>query len=243
MLRSIIWYGSFIFSLIGTIPKMLKVNNMDKNIRCDEDKAKRDNFVFDFVKNWSKKRLDIAGANVNLHGVENIPKNEAVLFISNHQSNFDIALFLGCIDFKKGFVAKLELGKIPILNKWMEKIDCIFMDRSSVRKSAHAIATATKQLKEGRSMVIFPEGTRSKTGHLGEFKSGSFKLATKSKVKIIPVTISNSRTLMEKNNNIIKPGDVEIYIHPPVETINLTKEEEDALPDKVKSIIQSKLVI
>lgn len=243
MFRSIIWYSSFIFSLICTIPKMIKVKNVDKKIDSKEEKIKRDSYVFNFVKNWSKKRLDIAGADVHLKGIENIPENEPVLFMSNHQSNFDIAIFLGCIDTKKGFVAKLELGKIPILNKWMRNIDCVFMDRSSVRKSAYAIAEATKLLKKGRSMVIFPEGTRSKTGELGDFKSGSFKLATKSKSKIIPVTINNSRYLMEENNNMIKPASVEIYIHPPVETANLNKNEEDELPNKIKSIIGSKLVV
>lgn len=241
MFRSIKWYTNFALSLIGTIPSMLKVNQYDKNIQTQENKAERDKFAFDFVRGWARKRLYAAGATVNVHGAENVPQDEAVLFMSNHQSNFDIALFLGFIDTPKGFVAKLELGKIPILNKWMEKIDCVFMDRSSVRKSASAIAESTKLLKKGRSMVIFPEGTRSKTGELIEFKAGSFKLATKSKVKIVPVTIKNSRDLMEKNNNMIKPGVVDMYIHPPVETMGLSKEEEDALPDKVKSIIESKL--
>lgn len=243
MLRSIIWYASFIFGLIATIPKMLKVNKIDNNINSNKEKIERDNFVFGFAKDWCKKRLKIAGADVNLYGIENIPEDETVLFISNHQSNFDIALFLGCIDKKKGFVAKSEMGKIPILNTWMKKIDCVFMDRSSIRKSAQSIAEATKLLKSGRSMVIFPEGTRSKTGYLNEFKSGSFKLATKSKVKIIPVTINNSSSLMEKNNNKIKPGKVEMYIHTPVETINLTKEEEEHLPSNIKSIIETKLVV
>lgn len=243
MFRSVKWYSNFAFGLVKTIPSLIKVKKYDKNISNEEEKTNRDKFVFDFVKTWANKRLNDAGANVKISGLENIPKDEAVLFMSNHQSNFDIALFLGCIDTPKGFVAKLELGKVPILKKWMENIDCIFMDRSSIRKSAEAIAESTKLLKKGRSMVIFPEGTRSKTGHLGEFKAGSFKLATKSKVKIIPVTINGSRNLMEANENKIKSSDVEMYIHPPVETKGLIKEEIDVLPEKVKSIIESKLSI
>lgn len=241
MLRTIYWYSSFALGLIGTIPSIIKVNKFDKNIKNQEEKIKRDNFVYDYVAKWSEKRIKASGANVKVYGLDNIPKDETVLFISNHQSNFDIALFLSCINTQKGFVAKLELAKVPILKTWMEKINCVFMDRSSVRKSAEAIAASTKLLKNGRSMVIFPEGTRSKTGEIGEFKGGSFKLATKSKVKIVPVTIKGSRNLMEANGNKIKPSDVEIYIHPPVITKGLSREEEDALPVKVKAIINSKL--
>lgn len=243
MFRSLKWYSNFALSLVKTLPSLMKAKKYNESINTEEDKLHRDKFVFDFVKTWANNRLSAAGANVKVIGTENIPKDETVLFMSNHQSNFDIALFLGCIDTPKGFVAKLELGKVPILKKWMENIDCIFMDRSSIRKSAEAIAESTKLLKNGRSMVIFPEGTRSKTGDLGEFKAGSFKLATKSKVKIIPVTINGSRLLMEANGNKIKPGNVEMYVHTPIETKGLTKEEIDALPEKVKSIINSKLVV
>ena len=90
-------------------------------------------------------------------------------------------------------------------------------------------------------MVIFPEGTRSKGDEMGEFKAGSFKLATKAKVPIIPVTIKGSYKLMEANGNKIKPDMVEIFIHPEIPTADLSKEELSNLPEKVKSIIGSKL--
>ena len=241
MFRSIVWYLNFAFTLLFTLPKLSKVNTWDKNILSEEEKLKRDDFVFNYVSKWAENKIKLAGATVKIFGEENIPKDETVLFMSNHQSNFDIALFLACIKTKKGFVAKLELGKIPILNQWMKKIDCVFMDRSSIRKSAEAIAEATKLLKKGRSMVIFPEGTRSKTGALSDFKAGSFKLATKSKVKIVPVTIKGSRNIMEANGNKIKPGIIEMYIHPPIDTKGISKEEEENLPNKVKSIIESKI--
>ncbi|KMT22185.1 lysophospholipid acyltransferase family protein [Clostridium cylindrosporum] len=241
MFRSILWYSNFALSLVGTIPSMLKVKKYDKNNKTEDDKKKREDFVYDFVTNWAKNRLKSAGATIKVYGEDNIPEGESVLFMSNHQSNFDIPLLLGFINTHKGFVAKLELGQIPILNKWMENIDCVFMDRSSIRKSAEAIAETTKLLKRGRSMVIFPEGTRSCCNTMGEFKAGSFKLATKSKVKIVPITINGSYKLMEANGNKIKPSEVEMYIHTPIETKGLTKEEEDMLPDKVKAIIASKL--
>ncbi|MEG0332556.1 MAG: lysophospholipid acyltransferase family protein [Clostridium sp.] len=246
MFRSIIWYSNFALTLVGTLPRLFKVNRLDKKIKSSEnpsteDIVLREELVFDTVSKWAENKIKIAGATVKICGEENIPKDETVLFMSNHQSNFDIALFLSYIKTNKGFVAKKELSKVPILNTWMEKIDCIFMDRSNMRASAQAIAESTKLLKKGRSMVIFPEGTRSCKNELLEFKAGSFKLATKSKVKIVPVTIKNSYKLMEENNNRITPAKVEIYIHPPVETKGLSKEEEDALPSKIKGIIESKL--
>ena len=161
--------------------------------------------------------------------------------MSNHQSNFDIPLFLVYVEKHKGFVAKTELKKIPILRTWMEHINCVFMDRNDLRQSVKTIIEGIKVIKEGHSLVIFPEGTRSKGGPMGEFKAGSFKLATKPKAPIVPVTIKNSSKIMEQNGNKIKPADVEIYIHPMVETVNLSKQEVDALPDQVKTIIASKL--
>lgn len=104
-----------------------------------------------------------------------------------------------------------------------------------------AIVEGIKIIKEGHSLVIFPEGTRSKGGPLGEFKAGSFKLATKSKAPIIPVTMDGTYKLMEAQGGKVKPATVNVYIHPPVETANLTKEEQIELPERVKNIIASKL--
>jgi len=115
------------------------------------------------------------------------------------------------------------------------------MDRSNLRKSAAAIIEGVKIIKAGHSLVIFPEGTRSKGGPLGEFKAGSFKLATKSNAPIVPITINGSYKLMEANNNRIKAANVELFIHPPIETKNLSKEEQEKLPTVVKEIIASKL--
>jgi 1-acyl-sn-glycerol-3-phosphate acyltransferase len=145
------------------------------------------------------------------------------------------------IDKPKGFIAKIEMLKIPLIRTWMKFINCVFIDRSTPRKSAKAIIDGVEILKNGTSLVIFPEGTRSRSDIIGEFKAGSFKLATKANVPIIPITVNGSYRLMEQNNNRIKPADVELYIHPIVETANLTKEEELELPEKIKKIISSKL--
>lgn len=237
MLRTIAWYTNFAFSLVGTVPKLYKVKSLEKQGKEDE----KFEYVHKYVAKWAKSQVKMSGIKVTVFGEENIPKDIPVVFMSNHQSNFDIALFLVYIEKYKGFVAKTELKKIPILRTWMEHINCVFMDRNDLRQSVKTIIEGIQIIKEGHSLVIFPEGTRSKGNQMGEFKAGSFKLATKPKVPIIPVTIKDSYKVMEQNGNKIKPADIEIYIHPMVETANLSKQEIDALPDQVKAIIASKL--
>lgn len=237
MFRTIIWYTNFALSLIAKVPQMFKVNSLEKNGKTAESIS----YIDKVTSKWAKSHVKLSGAKVAVFGEENIPKDVPVVFISNHQSNFDIALFMSYIDKPKGYIAKIEMKKIPILRTWMGYMNCVFMDRSNIRKSAEAIVEGVNIIKGGYSLVIFPEGTRSKSNVIGEFKAGSFKLATKSKAPIIPVTIKDSYKLMEDNGNKIKPANVEIHIHPAIETKNLTKEEMEALPEKVKSIIGSKL--
>ncbi|MBU3109627.1 lysophospholipid acyltransferase family protein [Clostridium gasigenes] len=238
MFKTIIWYAYFFLSIPLTIPALIKVKKLEKQGRTDEKVA----FVHKFTSNWTRKLLKILNVKVNVHGKENLPKDKNVLFIGNHQGNFDIPIYISCIDIPKGFVAKIELTKMAGVKNWMEYMNCIFMDRSSIRKAGEAIITGINSLKSGNSLVVFPEGTRSKGDKMGEFKAGSFKLATKSKVPIVPVTMNGSYKIMEGNSNKhLTSATVDIYIHPMIETATLSKEEQAELPEKVKSIIGSKL--
>ena len=200
----------------------------------------RRNYIHKISFNWAKLVMKTAGAKVNIIGLENLPKDETILFVSNHQSNFDIPLLLSCIDIPKGFIAKKELENWPFISTWMKYINCIFMDRDNLRKSAESIVDGIKLLKSGYSMVIFPEGTRSKGKPVDEFKGGSFKLATKSKCLIVPLTINGTYNLLESNKNMIKGADIELVIHKQIDTNKLTKEELETLPETVHSIISSK---
>ncbi|SHI45600.1 1-acyl-sn-glycerol-3-phosphate acyltransferase [Clostridium cavendishii DSM 21758] len=237
MFRTIIWYTHFGTSLIGKIPHMYKVKKLKNKLSDSEFNT----YIHKTTSKWAMSHVKLSGARVKVLGKENIPKDEPVVFISNHQGNFDIALLMSYIDKPKGYVAKVEMLKVPVLRSWMEYMHCIFLDRSNVRKSLKTILEGIEILKAGQSLVIFPEGTRSKSDKIGEFKAGSFKLATKAKVPIVPITINGSYKLMEGNNNKIKPADVEVYVHPMIKTSNLSKEEIDKLPDTVKEIIKSKL--
>lgn len=237
MFRTIAWYLHFAGSLILTAPKLSKANKLGKQGLVDEKKA----YVEEITSNWAMSQVKLSGAKVNVIGLENIPKDKPVVFISNHQGNFDVAIFMSYIRLYKGFVSKIETTKIPLVSTWMRHLNCVFMDRSNLRGAASAIIEGIKLVQEGTSLVIFPEGTRSKGGPLGEFKAGSFKLATKPKAPIIPVTIDGSYKLMEQNGGKVKPAFVTMTIHPPIETAGLSKEELNELPERVKAIIASKL--
>ncbi len=239
MLRSIVWYIVFFVTLILDIPAMIRVKMLTKK-GLEE---KRDKLVYKVTTTWARILLKVAGVKVTVHGLENIPNDTNVLYIGNHQGNFDIPIYMSQIPGLKGFVSKIEVKKIPGVRTWMEYMYCVFMDRSSIRKSGEAIIEGIKILKSGHSLVIFPEGTRSKGDNMGDFKAGSLKLATKSKVPIVPVTMNGSYKIMENSKKkwIVKPSHVNLYIHPAIETANLTKEEQDVLPTKVYEIIKSKL--
>lgn len=239
MIRSIIWYIYFFLSLFIFTPSLLWANHLNKK----GEEEKRQAFVKKCTELWATGLLKIGGIKVIVHGKENIPTDTNVLFIGNHQGNFDIPIYIKHIDVLKGFVSKIEVEKIPGVSSWMKHMKCIFMDRSNLRKSGEAIINGVKSLKAGYSLVIFPEGTRSRGDNLGEFKAGSFKLATKSKKPIVPVTISGSYKAMEvrKPSWTIKPCTVDLYIHPAIDVASLSKEELDNLPHLVPEIIASKL--
>lgn len=239
MLRSIVWYIVFFGTLILSIPAMIRTKMLTKKGLEEE----RDEVVYKTTTTWAKILLKVARVKVKVHGLENIPKDKNVLYIGNHQGNFDIPIYMSQIPGLKGFVSKIEVKKIPGVRTWMEYMYCVFMDRSSLRKSGEAIIEGVRILKNGHSLVIFPEGTRSKGDKMGEFKAGSFKLATKSKVPIVPVTMSGSYKIMENNKKkwLVKPAIVDLYIHPEIQTANLNKEEQDALITNVYEIIKSKL--
>ena len=235
--RSIYWFISFIVSIAFSSFKLIKAKRLEKQGKFEE----LDKYAFDVTTKWAKKRMKLSGANIVVHNQEKIPKDKPVLFMSNHQGDFDIAIFMASIDKNTGFVAKIEMTKAPVVRTWMKYIHCVFMDRSDIKQSLKIILEGIEVLKAGHTLVVFPEGTRSQCDEMRQFKHGTFKLATKSKVPIVPVTLDGSYKLMEQHGGRITPARVDVYVHDPIPTENLTKEEIDNLPNKVMEIIATKL--
>ena len=184
---------------------------------------------------WSKFTVNIVGMDIKVKGRENIP-NGTCLFVGNHTSILDIPAIFYSLNRPVGFIAKKEVLKVPILRYWLSKGKCIALDRQNPRDAVKMISEGVKNLKDGYSMMIFPEGTRSLDGKTLPFKKGSMKLATKAKVPIVPVTIDASFTSFEDNNKF-KPSTITVTFHKAIETVNLTKEEERTLSEDVRNII------
>lgn len=237
MFRTILWFSYFGLSLLAVQPTLLKVKHLDNR----GETLEHDRITAQTARRWALSLLKPAGVTVSVTGQEKIPGQSPVLFVSNHQGNFDIPILLGHIDQPKAFIAKIELLKLPMIRTWMKHMKCVFMDRSDVRQSLKVINQAADYLKAGYSMVIFPEGTRSKGENLGEFKAGSLKLALKAGVPIVPIAIDGSYRIMEQNGFRIRPAHVNITIFDPIFTEGLSKEAAAELPEKVKNIIQKGL--
>ena len=216
--------------------------NKERRLALKYDKAgdiqSRDKLVFGLVPLWARFVFEkVTRSTVEVTGLEKIPQDRAVVFIGNHQGNMDIPLLFGYINKPMTFVAKAELGKIPLLSDWMKLLQCTFIERKSPRKSIQAIHDAAEGIKKGYSQVIFPEGTRSKGGPHHEFKAGSFKLAFMSGAPIVPVTIDGTWRIYEGQKKVKKGQHVRLIIHDPIETAGLSMEEQSKIHERVEKIV------
>ena len=189
--------------------------------------------VFKFI-------LKVTGADITIIGHENVPKDQAVLYIGNHRSFFDILLtYVLCPDLT-GYVAKKEMEPIPLLSTWMRYLHCLFLDRKDIKEGMKTILTAIEKVKSGISICIFPEGTRNKGTdelELLPFHDGSFKIATKSGCPIIPLAISNSAEIFENHFPKIKPCKVVVEYGKPIYPEKLSREDKKRLGAYTQGII------
>lgn len=178
------------------------------------------------------------GCPVTIVGQENIPKDCPSLFVGNHRSIFDIIMTAPLLPRPFIIIAKKELGKIPLLHFWMKRIHCLFLDRSDIRAGAQMVTDAAAGLKNGSSVLIFPEGTRTKEeGRIGEFKGGSFKIAIRAGAPVVPITLIGTGNILEDHPMKVYKTPVTIVIGTPIETGNLSIAERKLLPEKVEQVI------
>jgi len=163
-----------------------------------------------------------------------------VLFVVNHQSYFDIPVLMVHLPHFAAFIAKVELEKVPMLSWWMKKMGCLFMDRKNMRQSLKVILEGIDMLKDGKSLVIFPEGTRSDLGQMNAFKPGSLKLAVKAGVPIVPVTLKNTYKVYEEHKRVRKT-ELSVIFHEPIDVTALSREDVNNLHNHVHAIIKKAL--
>lgn len=161
--------------------------------------------------------LRFAGVKIIVEGEEKIPKDTAVLYVGNHSSYYDILCSFCATPTGAGFFAKKEMEKVPLLRHWMEFINCLFLDRKNIKEGLKTMNQGTQYLKDGFSMVIFPEGTRSQDEDPHTFKEGSLRPALKAHVPLIPMAISGTADIFENNKKFtVKPTTVHISFGDPI---------------------------
>lgn len=186
--------------------------------------------------------LFICGVKKTVIGRENVPKNEAVLYIANHRSYFDVPVAYSCIPTLTGFMAKKEIAKIPFLSTWMRFLQCLFLDRDDIKQGLKTVLKGIEQVKAGYSVFISPEGTRSQGTEMKPFKEGSFKIAEKTGCAIIPVAITNTDEVFENHMPKVRSAHVIIEYGKPIYTKDLSKEQQKFLGSYVQEIIREMLV-
>ncbi len=192
-------------------------------------------FLHKATARWGRLMVALSGSKINVIGEEKLPEGN-VLYVGNHQSNYDIPLLLGHLPKYKAFVAKIELEKVPLLSLWMKLMGCLFLDRGNMKQSLRVILKGIEQLKSGETLVVFPEGTRAKGYKMLDFKKGSLKLGIKANVPIVPFTIDGSFKMYEETGHITK-SEVTIIIHDPIYPKDLDKEAQANLSSIVHDII------
>lgn len=183
----------------------------------------------------------LSGCHVTVKGMENVPKDEAVLYIGNHRSYFDVVLTYARCPGLTSYMAKKEVARVPLLSTWMRFLHCLFLDRKDIKQGLKTILAAIDLIKNGISVCIFPEGTRS-TGpeqtELLPFHEGSFKVATKTDCLIVPMAITNTSRIFEDHIPFIRSTDVVIEYGKPFRPSELTKEQKKGIGGYTRGIIQ-----
>jgi 1-acyl-sn-glycerol-3-phosphate acyltransferase len=174
---------------------------------------------------WSKLVCIISLCPVRVRGAEKLDRGQSYVFVSNHQGAFDIFLVYGYIGQRIKWVMKKSLRRIPFVGLACEKAGFIFVDSSSRQAAAQTIEDAEKRLVNGNSIVIFPEGTRTKTGFMGKFKKGGYQMALDLKLPIVPVTLNGTFEVMPSGSFLLNPHRLEMIVHEPIPTVGIKIED------------------
>jgi 1-acyl-sn-glycerol-3-phosphate acyltransferase len=187
---------------------------------------------------WSKIICFVTLCPVTVRGRENLNKNQSYIFVANHQGIYDIFLIYGYLNVPIKWMMKQSLRKIPFVGKACEMAGFIFVDNSSPKAVARTIRETEQKLRNGASVALFPEGSRTQTGRLGKFKKGAYQMAVDLRLPIVPVTINGSYHVMPKGFYFIRPHKMELLIHEPVSTEDLTSDNIRDIALNISNLIE-----
>ena len=188
---------------------------------------------------WAKTILWVCGVKVEVKGLKNVDSHVPRVYLTNHQSYFDIWALFACLPVSFKFVLKEELMRIPLFGLAMKLAGHVAVDRDDHRKAVKSMNEAAEKIANGVSMLIFPEGTRSEDGRLQPFKNGGFRLALKAGCDVIPVAIINSRSIVPKGSLRINKGTFGLHIGKPISVKDYSKKDVDKLMTRVREVMMS----
>jgi 1-acyl-sn-glycerol-3-phosphate acyltransferase len=186
---------------------------------------------------WIHWVLRVCAVEVAASGLENVRADQPAVFMSNHQSHFDVAAIVETLPVRWRFVAKRELVRVPFFGWGLALGGHVIIDRSDRSQAVQSLKAAAERIRHGTNVIIFPEGTRSETGELQPFKSGGFHLAVEAGVPIIPVSVSGSRGITPKRSLKIHGGRVRVVYGKPIPTQGRASEDREALKAEVRRAI------
>lgn len=236
MIRFIIVAATVVLYLILGIPVLLiewvigKFNREAKDYSC----LRLVQGAFKFIM-WE------TGVKLTVIGEENVPKDRAALFVGNHKSYFDIVMTYARMPRLTGYIAKKEMEKVPLLNRWMKALYCLFLDRSDIKQGLQIIMTGIEYVNKGISIFIFPEGTRIRGEEMEPFKEGSLKIAQRTGCPVVPVAITNAAEIFENHTPKIRPCHVILQYGEPIDPTTLSKEDKKFLGAYTQRKIQAML--
>ncbi|MCL5278243.1 MAG: 1-acyl-sn-glycerol-3-phosphate acyltransferase, partial [Deltaproteobacteria bacterium] len=196
--------------------------------------------MYDLISRvWSNAILYTAGIKVTIEGLDNVDRNTPHIFMSNHLSHLDTAAFIAKIPFRIRFFAKKELLRVPVFGQALYMSRHIIIDRKNTEKAKKSISDAKERIRRyGLSVLVFPEGTRSTTGKLGEFKKGGFVLAIEAGIPIVPIAVKGSLELLPAHTLLVRSGRIRINIGRPIAAADYTRDTKQALMGKVRAEIE-----
>jgi 1-acyl-sn-glycerol-3-phosphate acyltransferase len=188
-------------------------------------------------KFWSTMVLMTAGVRIEVEGLENIPKDQHVIYSSNHESSFDIPILFKVISVPLFFLAKAELKKIPVFGWYVEAVGMVFVDRKNHQNAMDSLKKAGNEIKKGKNIITFPEGTRPRDGEMKLFKRGSFILALENEINMIPVAVIGSKYVNPPGYRI-SPGTVKVKIGKMVDVSQFDVNEPDLLAKYIEDQVR-----
>jgi 1-acyl-sn-glycerol-3-phosphate acyltransferase len=217
-----------------------KLKKLIDSARADGRWSEEQEYIRLAQNYWGSGALGALKGTLEAEHLDRIPEGPA-LFVSNHQGYVDIVVFMAAVTMKQhGFVAKQELASIPYFGNWIPRIRSLMIERDDLRSTLRAFQEGEEWLRQGFSLVIFPEGTRSRSDTMHAFKKGSLRMATQTGLPIVPVSLSGSWRLFEEKG-YPQPWTVRFYMHEPIATAGLSKDEIAGLNDRVESVIRAKV--